>query len=114
METRIAVVGIIVESSDSVEKLNNILHDYGQYIIGRMGLPYQKRNISIISIVMDAPNDVISALSGKLGMLPNVSSKTVYQRIGDTPAEAKVMSIEQECPQNKPLSKIPTEMKGTD
>ncbi|MGE4283212.1 MAG: TM1266 family iron-only hydrogenase system putative regulator [Clostridia bacterium] len=81
METRIAVVGIIIESPDSVEKLNNILHDYGQYIIGRMGLPYRKHNISIISIVMDAPNDVISALSGKLGMLPNVSTKTVYSKI---------------------------------
>jgi putative iron-only hydrogenase system regulator len=81
METRIAVVGIIVEDPDSVEKLNNVLHDYGKYIIGRMGIPYQKRNVSIISIVMDAPNDVISALSGKLGMLPNVSTKTVYSKL---------------------------------
>jgi len=81
METRIAVVGIIVENPDSVERLNNILHEYSQYIIGRMGIPYQKRNISIISVVMDAPNDVISALSGKLGMLPNVSSKTVYSKL---------------------------------
>lgn len=81
METRIAVVGIIVENPDSVEKLNSILHDYGKYIIGRMGIPYHKRNVSIISIVMDAPNDVISALSGKLGMLPNVSTKTVYSKL---------------------------------
>ena len=81
METRIAAVSIIVESPDSVEKLNNILHDYGKYIIGRMGIPYHKRKISIISIVMDAPSDVISALSGKLGMLPNVSAKTVYSKI---------------------------------
>lgn len=81
METRIAVLGIIVENPDSVEKLNNILHDYSQYIIGRMGIPYQKRKISIISIVMDAPNDVISALSGKLGMLPNVATKTVYSKL---------------------------------
>lgn len=81
METRIAAVSIIVENSDSVEKLNNILHDYGRYIIGRMGIPYQKRDISIISIVMDAPNDVISALSGKLGMLPEVTAKTVYSRL---------------------------------
>lgn len=81
METRIAVVGIIVENPESVEKLNNLLHDYNKYIIGRMGIPYQKRNISIISVVMDAPNDVISALSGKLGMLPNVSAKTVYSKV---------------------------------
>lgn len=81
METRIAAVSIIIENPDSIEKLNNILHDYSKYIIGRMGIPYHKRNISIISIVMDAPNDVISALSGKLGMLPNVISKTVYSKI---------------------------------
>lgn len=81
METRIAAVSIIIENPDSVEKLNNILHDYSKYIIGRMGIPYHKRNISIISIVMDAPNDVINALSGKLGMLPNVISKTVYSKI---------------------------------
>ncbi len=81
METRIAAVSIIVENPDSVEKLNNILHNYGRYIIGRMGIPYQKREISIISIVMDAPNDVISALSGKLGMLPDVTAKTVYSRL---------------------------------
>ena len=81
METRIAAVSIIVENSDSIEKLNNILHSYSKYIIGRMGIPYHKRNISIINIVMDAPNDVISALSGKLGMLPNVTSKTVYSKL---------------------------------
>lgn len=81
MNTRIAVVGIIVENPDSVEKLNKILHEYSKYIIGRMGIPYQKRDISIISIVMDAPNDIISALSGKLGMLPDVSTKTVYSKI---------------------------------
>ena len=80
MEKRIAALNIIVENPDSIEKLNNILHDYGKYIIGRMGIPYQKRNISIISIVMDAPSDAISALSGKLGMLPNVVSKTVYSK----------------------------------
>ena len=78
METRIAIIGIIVENKDSVEQLNAILHEYGDYIVGRMGIPYRKRQIQVISIVMDAPNDVISALSGKLGMLPNVSIKTVY------------------------------------
>lgn len=90
METRIAALSIIVEDPASVEKLNAILHDYGRYIIGRMGIPYHKRDISIISIVLDAPNDVISALSGKLGMLPNVSAKTVYSRLlfsGDAKGE---------------------------
>jgi putative iron-only hydrogenase system regulator len=81
METRIAVIGIIVENPDSVEKINMILHDYSSYIIGRMGIPHQKRKLSIISIVMDAPGDIISALSGKLGMIPQVSSKTVYSKI---------------------------------
>ena len=81
METRIALIGIIVENPDSAEKINNILHEYRQYIVGRMGVPYHKRNVSIISIVMDAPNDVISALSGKLGMLPHVNTKTVYSKV---------------------------------
>ena len=81
MENRVALIGIIVEDKNSVEKLNNILHEYGEYIIGRMGLPYSKRKISIISVVIDAPQDIISALSGKLGMLPSVNIKTVYSKI---------------------------------
>lgn len=81
METRIAIIGIIVENKDSVANLNSILHEYSDYIVGRMGIPYQKRHIQVISIVMDAPNDVISALSGKLGMLPNVNIKTVYSKV---------------------------------
>lgn len=81
METRIALIGIIVESKESIEKLNNILSEYSQYIIGRMGLPYQRKGVSIISIVMDAPNDAISALSGKLGMLPHITTKTIYSKI---------------------------------
>ena len=81
METRIAIIGIIVENKDSVEKINSILHEYSDYIVGRMGIPYKKRNVQVISIVMDAPNDVISALSGKLGMLPNVNIKTVYSKV---------------------------------
>lgn len=81
METRIAVVSIIVEDPDVVENLNAIIHDYRQYIIGRMGIPYQKHNISVICIVMDAPNDIISAFSGKLGMLPRVTTKTAYSRL---------------------------------
>ena len=80
METRVAVMSIIEENPDSVEKLNAMLHEYGPYIIGRMGMPYKEKNISVISIVMDAPNDVISALSGKLGMLEGVSAKAVYSK----------------------------------
>ncbi len=67
METRIAVIGIIVENKDSVESVNELLHQYSQYIIGRMGLPYPKKKVNIISVVVDAPQDIISALSGKLG-----------------------------------------------
>ena len=78
METRIAVIGIVVECEDSVEALNEILHQYRQHIIGRMGVPYRQRNLSIISIAVDAPQDVISALSGKVGKLPGVTSKTAY------------------------------------
>ena len=78
METRVALIGIVVENPDSVEKLNSLLHDYAPYIIGRMGIPYREKNISIISVTLDAPNDIISALSGKLGRLDGVSSKTIY------------------------------------
>ncbi len=81
MDSRIALMGIIIENPESVEKLNAILHDYGDYIVGRMGIPYHKRKVSIISIVIDAPQDVISALSGKLGMLPQVNIKTVYSKV---------------------------------
>jgi len=81
METRVAVMGIIVENTDSVEKLNALLHDYGQYIIGRMGLPYHKRGINIISVSLDAPQDIISALSGKIGKLQGVSVKTAYSNV---------------------------------
>ena len=80
MDTRIALIGIIVENTNAAERLNSILHEYRQYIVGRMGIPYQKRQISVISIVVDAPSDVISALSGKLGMLPQVSIKTLYSK----------------------------------
>ncbi|SHJ53474.1 putative iron-only hydrogenase system regulator [Hathewaya proteolytica DSM 3090] len=82
METRIAVIGIIVENPESVEKLNAILHQYGNYILGRMGVPYREKNMSIISIFIDAPSDVISALSGKIGMLKDVSTKTIYSKTG--------------------------------
>lgn len=78
VETRIAVIGIVVESELSVEPLNEILHEYREYIIGRMGIPYRQKGINIISIAVDAPQDAISALSGKVGKLPGVSSKTAY------------------------------------
>ena len=81
METRIAIMAIIVENKESAKKLNDTLGEYAEYIVGRMGIPYAKRKISIISIVIDAPNDTISALSGKLGMIPDVSIKTVYSKI---------------------------------
>lgn len=81
METRIALIGIVVESKEAIEKLNTILNEYSQYIIGRMGLPHCNKNVSIITIVMDAPNDSISALSGKLGMLPHISAKTTYLKL---------------------------------
>ena len=79
---RVAVMSIIVENNDAVEKLNALFHTYGSYIIGRMGLPYRPKNISIISIALDAPQDIISALSGKVGQLPGVSVKTAYSSVG--------------------------------
>lgn len=81
METRVAIIGIIVENSDSVSELNSILHEYGKYIIGRMGIPYSEMRISIISVAINAPQDAISALSGKIGRLSGVSAKTVYSNV---------------------------------
>ena len=81
MQTRVAVMGIIVENTDSVEQLNHLLHEYGQYIIGRMGIPYRARSINIVSIAIDAPQDVISALSGKIGSLDGISVKTAYSNV---------------------------------
>lgn len=81
METRVALIGIIVENPDHVDMLNQILHDYREYIIGRMGVPYQAKKISIISIAVDAPNDIINALSGKIGRLEGVSAKTIYSQV---------------------------------
>lgn len=78
--TRIALIGIIVENPEVTDSLNSLLHDYAQYIIGRMGVPYRPKNVSIISIILDAPNEQISSLSGKLGMLDGVSVKTLYTR----------------------------------
>ena len=81
METRVAVMSIIVENLEMAERINSILHDYGEYIIGRMGIPYRERGISIISIAIDAPQNLISALSGKIGNLDGVSVKTAYSHI---------------------------------
>lgn len=78
METRVAVMSMVVENPDSVEKLNAFLHEYGEHIIGRMGIPYRKRGISIISVALDAPQNTIAALAGKVGSLPGVSVKTAY------------------------------------
>lgn len=81
MQTRVAIIGIIVENPGSVSRLNEILHEYGEHIIGRMGIPYRQKGLNIISIAVDAPQDVISALSGKVGRLPGVSSKTAYSGV---------------------------------
>lgn len=81
METRVALIGIIVENSESTAQLNALLHDAGQYIIGRMGLPYREKGVNIISVVLDAPQDAISALSGKIGRLEGVSAKTQYSHV---------------------------------
>ena len=83
MESRIALVGIVVSNHDSVPELNALLSQYGEYIVGRMGIPYREKKVSIISIAMDAPNDVISALSGKIGMLKGISTKTIYAKVPD-------------------------------
>ena len=84
MEKRVALIGIVVEDMESVEALNHILHEYGDYIIGRMGIPDRCRGISIISIAVDAPMNVISTISGKLGMLKGLSVKTIYSKAGQT------------------------------
>lgn len=78
METKIAIIGIIIENLESVNALNSLLHSYGEYIIGRMGIPYRQKQVNIISIAIDAPQDTINALSGKIGRLKGISSKTIY------------------------------------
>ena len=88
METRIAVISIIVEKPEAAAALNDLLHQYSQYIIGRMGIPYRQRGISIISVAVEAPQDAISALSGKLGRMDGVSAKAAYSNYiftGETP-----------------------------
>ena len=86
MEKRVALIGIIVENKDSVEALNSILHQYSDFIISRMGLPYKEKDINIISIGIDAPNDVINALTGKIGKLDGITSKTIFSISGMEPS----------------------------
>lgn len=81
METRVAVISIIIENNESSEKLNSILHEYAEYIIGRMGIPYHARNISIISIAIDAPADKINSLTGTLGKIHGITAKAVFSKI---------------------------------
>ena len=81
METRVAIIGIIVENPDSVSQINDILHEVRDYVVGRMGIPYRERNISIVSVVVDAPESLISSVSGKIGMLDGVSAKITYSRL---------------------------------
>lgn len=83
MDTRVALIGIVVENTESVEQLNNVLHQYSNYIIGRMGIPYREKSVSIISVAIDAPANIISALSGKLGMLNGISTKTIYSKLSE-------------------------------
>lgn len=80
MDNRVAAIAIIVENSESIEQLNSILHDHSQWIIGRMGVPYRERGINVITVALDAPQDVISALSGKIGALEGVSARTALSK----------------------------------
>ena len=81
MDSRVAVMSIIIENLNAVEQVNAVLHEYGEYIIGRMGIPYRQRKISIISIALDAPQDTISALSGRIGKMEGVSVKTSFSSV---------------------------------
>ncbi|MEG2001377.1 MAG: iron-only hydrogenase system regulator [Evtepia sp.] len=81
METRVAIIAVIVHKEDSVDTLNHLLHEYGSNIIGRMGIPYRNRGINILSIAIDAPQDTISALSGKIGKIDGINVKTVYSDV---------------------------------
>ncbi|MEF9941635.1 MAG: iron-only hydrogenase system regulator [Lachnospiraceae bacterium] len=80
MDSRIALIGIVISSKESIDELNHLLSDYATYIVGRMGIPYREKEVSIISVAIDAPNDIISALSGKIGMLTGISTKTIYAK----------------------------------
>ena len=82
METRVAVISIIIEDPEAAQEMNEILHGYSEYVIGRMGIPYRAKGINIVSIAIDAPQDAISTLSGKIGKLKGVSSKVAYSNVG--------------------------------
>ena len=81
METRVALISIIVENNEVIDDINRFLHEAGKYIIGRMGIPYREKNVHIISVAIDAPQDVINALSGKIGRLAGITAKTVYSNV---------------------------------
>ena len=81
MDTRIAIIGIIVENREETGQINDLLHEYGSYIIGRMGIPYRERDLHVISVVLDAPNDIINTLAGKIGRVDGVSAKTIYSKV---------------------------------
>lgn len=81
MESRVAVISIIVENREATDKLNSLLHEYGDYIIGRMGIPYRERKINVISVALDAPQDVVAALSGKIGAIEGIAAKTAYSNV---------------------------------
>lgn len=81
MQTRVAVMAIIVENGESVERLNAVLHEFGEFIIGRMGIPYRAKGINIVSIALDAPQDTVSTLAGRIGNIPGISVKTAYSNI---------------------------------
>jgi len=83
MENRIAMIGIFVYNRTAAERINGLLHEANEYIVGRMGIPYRERQVSVISVILDAPNDIIGALSGKLGMVENVQVKTLYAKATD-------------------------------
>lgn len=81
MESRIAIIGIFVYELERANEVNDILHEYSQYVIGRMGIPYKDKQVSVISVIIDGPNDVIGALTGKIGMVAGVSVKTLYSKV---------------------------------
>lgn len=89
MQTRVAVMSIILESDAHAQEVNDILHLYGKYVIGRMGIPYRRKNINIISVAVDAPQDAISAMAGKLGRIPSVNIKTAYSNVTGDRTDAK-------------------------
>lgn len=86
-ESRIALIGIVLEGYDVTGEINQVIHEYRQYVVGRMGLPKARENIAVISLVLDAPSDVINALSGKMGMIPGVNCKTIYAKSKETKGE---------------------------